>query len=96
MQLESLKNIINENKTRMPNAKATEIVQKSIPKLHLKSTVEVEGPDSWKFTASILKPDVLKNEVMLRDFEGRGSSKKMAKTGAFGNLIANILSFETD
>ena len=56
-EVESLKNIISENQTRWPNAKATEIVQKSIPKLHIKQTV-CGGVDSWKFTASILKPNI--------------------------------------
>ena len=92
--MESLKHTINENKTRWPNAKAPEIVQKSIPKFHIKPSVG-GGADSWKFTASILKPDFLLKEVKLRDFEGSATNKKMAKIKAFENLITNIMSFET-
>ena len=95
MEVESLKHTINENKTRWPNAKAPEIVQKSIPKFHIKPSVG-GGADSWKFTASILKPEFLNNEVKLRVFVGNGSSKKIAKIRAFENLIASIMSFETD
>ena len=96
LQVESLKNVINGNKISMPKANAPELVQKSIPKLHIKPTVEGGGEDSWTFTASILKPEFLNNEVKLRVFVGNGSSKKMAKTRAFENLIASIMSFETD
>ena len=91
-----LQNLIQENQNILKKASETEIVSKSIPRLHFKSNIDKSKDGIVVFTVTILKGAIIEEYEDLLVFDGTGATVKLAKVNAFQKLIANVLTYEHD